>query len=256
MLLFSPTAAHAQDCIGPEASTPFRIATVVQECYEEPVSIADATVTEGNASTEIQFVVTRAGPNATPAAISYQTSDGTASASNDYVAASGTLNFGSGQSATQVIRVTVLGDTVVEGTETFVVRLSGPPMAVLRDARATGTINNDDAAPAPAPPAPAPLAPGPVAPPPAASPRPRASTTPGPSPTTSPSPSATPVVIAEPLPSIEVTESPWRTPEPPEPPVSDSDGGGGLGVPLGISLAVLALVGIGGLAFIRFRKTP
>jgi hypothetical protein len=118
-LLAFPTAAIAQDCITPEASGPFRIATVVQECYEEPVGIADATVGEGDGSTELQFVVTRAGPNATPTAISYQTADGTATAANDYVAASGTLNFGPGLPATQVVRVTVVGDTAVEGNETF-----------------------------------------------------------------------------------------------------------------------------------------
>ncbi len=114
----------------------------------EPVtpslSIADASVQEGNSGTKLMtFTVTLSSAAAGPVTVAYATADGTATAGSDYVAASGTLTFGAGETA-KTIQVTVNGDTVVEGNEAFTVRLTNAAGATIADGSATGTLTNDD----------------------------------------------------------------------------------------------------------------
>jgi hypothetical protein len=82
-----------------------------------------------------------------PVTVGYATADGTASAPEDYTAASGTLTFAPGETA-KTVSVAVVGDTLVEGDETFSLVLSGPVNATLAGAlataTATATISNDD----------------------------------------------------------------------------------------------------------------
>jgi Calx-beta domain len=78
--------------------------------------------------------------------VSYATANGTAIAGSDYVAASGTLTFAPGTTS-QTVVVTVNGDTVPEGNETFLVNLGSPSNATIARGQGTGTILNDDAAP-------------------------------------------------------------------------------------------------------------
>jgi YD repeat-containing protein len=111
------------------------------------IAIGDASVVEGNAGTKVlTFTVTRTGGTA-PFNVNYATSGGTATtADGDYVAASGTLSFGTG-ATTQSVSVTINGDTRFEANETFSVVLSGATNgASISDGQGTGTITNDDAA--------------------------------------------------------------------------------------------------------------
>ena len=112
------------------------------------ISIADATVTEGNAGTKIlTFDVTASAAGAQVVTVDFATSDGTATtAGNDYQATSGTITFGLGETAKQ-ISVVIVGDTANEDDETFTVTLSNPKNAIVQTASATGTIQNDDAVP-------------------------------------------------------------------------------------------------------------
>ena len=90
------------------------------------VSIDDATVTEGNTgSVSAIFTVSLSAPSNQAVTVQYATANGTATAGSDYTAISGTLTFTAGQ-LTHTITVPVLGDTVVEPNETFVVNLSDP----------------------------------------------------------------------------------------------------------------------------------
>lgn len=75
--------------------------------------------------------------------VAYATRNGTAMATTDYVAASGTLVFAPGTTS-RSISITVLGDSVVEPDETFTVRLSNPAGATIGDGQAMVTILNDD----------------------------------------------------------------------------------------------------------------
>ena len=77
--------------------------------------------------------------------VRYATANGTATAGSDYTAISGTLTFAPGQ-LTQTIAVPVLGDTVVEPNETFVVNLTAPANATLADGQGIGTILDNDGA--------------------------------------------------------------------------------------------------------------
>lgn len=109
------------------------------------LSLANVSIPEGNAgSTSAVFTVTRTGATAHTVTVQYATSDGSANSGTDFTSATGTLTFAPGE-ATQTIAVPIIGDTVSEGNETFVVTLSNPTNATILAAQATGTIQNDDA---------------------------------------------------------------------------------------------------------------
>ena len=114
------------------------------------VSIADASVTEGDSGTKtLAFAVTLSSPATSRTTVRYATADGTATASGgDYSAASGVVTFTRGSSRATV-SVTVRGDGAVEADETFRVTLASPSGCTLGRSIAAGTILNDDAPPAP-----------------------------------------------------------------------------------------------------------
>lgn len=115
------------------------------------VSIANAAVAEGNSGTRnLAFTVSLSKASATAVSVNYATSNGTATAGQDYTAGSGTVTFAPGVLSQQV-NIAVTGDTTVESNETLTVTLSAPSGATLATAPATsiatGTITNDDATP-------------------------------------------------------------------------------------------------------------
>lgn len=82
--------------------------------------------------------------SANPVTVQYATANGSAVAGSDYTAVPTTaLTFTPGQTS-QTLTVRVLGDTMVEPNETFLVNLSTPSGATLFDAKGVGTILNDD----------------------------------------------------------------------------------------------------------------
>ena len=109
------------------------------------VSIGDSSVVEGGrGSSNMRFTVTLSGgAGPSTVSVSYRTVDGTASATSDYNAASGTLTFPSGVSS-QTITIAVTGDHKREPNETLTVELFNAVGASVTDATATGTILNDD----------------------------------------------------------------------------------------------------------------
>ena len=108
------------------------------------LSVADAAVKEGPGA-ELAFAVTLDRARHAAVTVDYATSDGTATAGEDYTAASGTLSFRAGETA-KTVRVRVLDDAHDEGTETMTLRLSNPRGARIADGEATGTIENSDPA--------------------------------------------------------------------------------------------------------------
>ena len=111
------------------------------------VSINDVSVSEGNTTASANFVVTLSSPATTDQSVSFSTADSSANAGSDYVASSGVITFLAGE-LQKTVSITVLGDTVQELNETFVVTLSSPSSGIqLGDAVATGTIVNDDIPP-------------------------------------------------------------------------------------------------------------
>ena len=110
------------------------------------VSVADARVREA-AGAVLRFTVTLAAAPSETVSVRYASSDGTATAGADYVAASGAVRFGPGQRS-RTVSVRVLDDAHDEGAETMTLRLSAPFGAEISDGTATGTIDNTDAMPA------------------------------------------------------------------------------------------------------------
>ena len=113
------------------------------------LSINNVSANEGNSgTTAFVFTVTLSAASTSTVTVNFVTADGTATAlSGDYQAASGMVTFAPGV-LTQPITVNVNGDTTVEPNETFFVNISSPTNATIAGATGTGTIVNDDRAPA------------------------------------------------------------------------------------------------------------
>ena len=110
------------------------------------LTIGDARAKENAGS--ITFTVRLGAASGRTVMVDWETTDGTAQAGADYAAARGRLTFAPGDRA-EPIRVAVLDDTLDEtDAETFRVVLRNAVHAGLDDSGATGTITDDDAAPA------------------------------------------------------------------------------------------------------------
>ena len=109
------------------------------------LSAADAEVAEA-AGAVLAFAVTLDRAVLGTVTVDYATSDGTATADEDYTAASGTLTFAPSETE-KTVTVAVLDDAHDEGSETLTLTLSNVSGARIADGQATGTINNSDPMP-------------------------------------------------------------------------------------------------------------
>jgi chitinase len=111
------------------------------------VTINDATIMEGASGTkEMVFTIALSKAATEAVTIPWSAQDGTAQAGSDYRAASGSLSFAPGETS-KTIAVTILGDTLVEGNESFNLVLGTPGGATIADGTGLGTIQNDDVLP-------------------------------------------------------------------------------------------------------------
>jgi hypothetical protein len=101
---------------------------------------SNQAIIEGDSGTQ-QMVFTVSLANASPEAwdVYYGTFDGTATAGSDYLPVSGVLSFPPGET-TRTIAVEIVGDTLFEDDEIFLLGLTGPVNSLV----VTGTILNDD----------------------------------------------------------------------------------------------------------------
>jgi hypothetical protein len=131
----------------PVGTSATRVASYrVQQAAKPSLSIADATVAEGNAgTTTLSFPLTLSAASTQTVSVAYTTADGTATAPADYAAATGTVTFRPGETS-KVIAVGVVGDAEMEQNETLTVTASNAVNATLAKGTATGTITNDDTA--------------------------------------------------------------------------------------------------------------
>jgi hypothetical protein len=124
------------------------IATIVDDDAAPAISVADATVGEGNSgTTDASFRVALSHASAGDVTVDYATADETATSPGDYGAGSGRVSFAPGSTAATIV-VPVAGDSLEEPNETFAVNLSGPVGASLADGGAKGTIVDDETLPA------------------------------------------------------------------------------------------------------------
>ena len=106
------------------------------------LSVADASANE-NTDTGLEFPVTLGRASTLTVTVAYATSNGTATAGQDYTATSGTLTFNPGDTA-KTVTVPILNDAIDDGGETVTLTLSNPTNARITDGTATGTIENSD----------------------------------------------------------------------------------------------------------------
>ena len=110
------------------------------------VSVADASAEEGTDGTVEFEVRLDARDDCKAVKVDYATADGTATAGEDYTAASGTLTFEPGEKV-KTISIPVLDGGGSDSGETFELRLSNALGVEIQTEKATGTIVNGAAAP-------------------------------------------------------------------------------------------------------------
>ena len=122
--------------------------TIVDDDAPAPtISIADATLAEGNTGTlNMVFEVTLSNAAATAVTVDFSTTPGSATAGNDYNVVTGTITFAAGETS-KTISVPIVGDAQFESDETFTVTLANSSGPTIADNQAQGTITNDDAMP-------------------------------------------------------------------------------------------------------------
>ena len=103
----------------------------------EPM-LGSGTGTNSQSAQTLTFTVTLSQPASGAISVQWTTVDGTAAAGTDYTAASGTLNFSTGQSS-NTISITIPPHSAAQ-TRQFTVQLSSPSGATLAKAPGTGNI--------------------------------------------------------------------------------------------------------------------
>jgi hypothetical protein len=118
------------------------------------LSVSNVQGPEGNSGmSSLAFTVTLSAASGQTVTVQYASSNGTATggascgAGVDYVNASGTLTFAPAETC-KPVAVTVCGDAVSEPDETLTLTLANASNATISQASATGTIQNDEGAPA------------------------------------------------------------------------------------------------------------
>jgi len=108
------------------------------------VSINDVSVAEGGAGTrDAVFTASLSFAATSTVTVTFTTADNSAVAGIDYAAAAGALIFNPAET-TKAITVQVIGDTVIEASETFFVNLISATNATIADGQGVGTIIDDD----------------------------------------------------------------------------------------------------------------
>ena len=147
-LLDEPTETFTVELSGADGGTladASGLGTILDNDPAPAISIAGATVTEGDPGDTVEavFTVTLSAVSALDVTVDYQTVDGDAVAGSDYQTTAGALLIpAGGQTATVV--VAIVADDIQEAEETFSVVLTAPVNAVLATAAALGTIVDDD----------------------------------------------------------------------------------------------------------------
>jgi len=111
------------------------------------ITIGNTSVLEGDTDRSIaRFLVSLDRTSTQPVIVNYNTANQTASSPSDYIGKIGKITFAPGATR-QTIYVSVIGDTVVESNETFVVNLTNPVNGIMAVNTGIATIINNDTLP-------------------------------------------------------------------------------------------------------------
>jgi urease beta subunit len=139
---------NLSDPSGATISDPKGVGTIQDDDPMPSLATSDVTVGEGDSgTTNASFKVTLSRPSAGIVTADFDTSPQSATAPEDYVAASGTLTFDPGE-VTKAVDVDVRGDTADEPDESFALDLSSVAGAAVGDGQGVATIIDDEGAPA------------------------------------------------------------------------------------------------------------
>jgi subtilisin family serine protease len=120
------------------------VASAITRSPAPKITISDVQVDEGSlAATTATFTVNLSVASAVPVTVRFASAFGTAS-KKDFTAVKGTITFSPGETS-KTIPVTIVGDTIVEGPETFRINLTNAVNAALERSSAVGTIRDNDA---------------------------------------------------------------------------------------------------------------
>jgi Calx-beta domain/SdrD B-like domain len=123
------------------------VGTIQNNDAEPNITINDVSFTESDSSTtNTTFLVSLSAISGKVITVDYATADDTANFNSDYIPTIGTLVFAPGVT-TREITVPIVGDTLNENNETFIVNLSNANNAIITDNKSVGTIQNNDAVP-------------------------------------------------------------------------------------------------------------
>jgi len=122
------------------------VGTILNDDLPPNFTVSNVTASEGNSGmTPFTFTITRSGnQTALGSTLTYSTTPGTAANADDFIPIiGGTVTFAPNET-TKTVVVSVIGDAVVEPTETFTLDILSATNGVVVDGSATGTIVNDD----------------------------------------------------------------------------------------------------------------
>ncbi|SEH08547.1 FG-GAP repeat protein [Candidatus Venteria ishoeyi] len=131
---------HAQT--GASAGDELKAAYTVWSDGSVQFSDTSLNVLENSGSSNI--AVSRSGSGTGAVSADYSVLTGTASADDDYLTVSGTLNWSDGDTADKYIPVTIVDDTLLEGTEDLSITLNGTLIATGTPSSFTLQIIDDD----------------------------------------------------------------------------------------------------------------
>jgi chitinase len=119
--------------------------TAVVAVNAEPgVFVGDAVATQGANPGSISFVITLSAASSAAISVSYQTSDGTAVAGEDYTATSGVVIFNPGSASRQVSVPIIRGGASAAPEKYFFLDLASATNATLARSHGVGTIAQQD----------------------------------------------------------------------------------------------------------------
>jgi hypothetical protein len=115
--------------VGTVVSPPSNAVVTITDDDPQPtpgvISFASSTYAVSETQANVSLTISRTGGTTGQVDVNYTTSDGTASATNDYQFSSGSVTFLDGDGLDKTVVIPLVDDAVYEGDETFSVLLSG-----------------------------------------------------------------------------------------------------------------------------------
>lgn len=133
--------------VGDGSATTRKTPVYVVEAAASLPALTVASITVNESASDALLTVNLSSASSSAVTVNYATSNGTATASSDYTAASGTLTFNPGETSKN-ISIVLLNDPLDEANETLNLTLSSPSNATLgTPSTATITLTDDDLPP-------------------------------------------------------------------------------------------------------------